>query len=99
LFGKVTENQLLCVAKQNPSNMLRHKDTVILSEIKGFFTTSEKAIETILSFMSSMTFSDKQVGFPQAANLHYNNYSKFVLLMLFPFFDIQDASHHASRLF
>jgi hypothetical protein len=74
--------------------MLRHKDTVILSEIKDFFTTSEKAIETILSFMSSLTFSDKQLGLTPTANLHYNNYSKFVLLLLFPFFDIQDASHY-----
>ncbi len=80
--------------------MLRHKDTVILSEIKDFFTTSEKAIDTILSFMSSLTFSDKQVGFAQAVNLRYNNYSKFVLLLLFPFFDIQDASHYCeSALF
>lgn len=74
--------------------MLRHKDTVILSEIKDFFTSSEKAMETILSFMSSLTFSDKQFGFPQAANLQYQNYGKFVLLLLFPFFDIQDASHY-----
>lgn len=74
--------------------MLRYKDTVILSEIKDFFTTSEKAIETILSFMSSLTFSDKQFGFSQAVNLRYQNYSKFVLLILFPFFDIQDASHY-----
>lgn len=79
--------------------MLRHKDTVILSEIKDFFTTSEKAIETILSFMSSLTFSDKQVGFPQAVNLRYNNYSKLVLLLLFPFFDIQDASHYCELAF
>ena len=74
--------------------MLRHKDTVILSEIKDFFTTSEKAIETILSFMSSLTFSDKQLGLTPTSNLHYNNYSKFVLLLLFPFFDIKDASHY-----
>ena len=74
--------------------MLRHKDTIILSEIKGFFTTSEKAIETILSFMSSLTFSDKQFGLTPTSNLRYNNYSKFVLLLLFPFFNIQDASHY-----
>ena len=79
--------------------MLRHKDTVILSEIKDFFTTSEKAIETILSFMSSLTFSDKQFGFTQAINLRYNNYNKFVLLLLFPFFDIKDVLIFASRLF
>ena len=74
--------------------MLRHKDTVILSEIKDFFTTSEKAIETILSFMSSLTFSDKQFGFTQGVNFRYQNYCKLVLLLLFPFFDIQDASHY-----
>ena len=100
LFGKVAENQYLCVAKQTQNNMLRHKDTIILSEIKGFFTTSEKAIETILSFMSSLTFSDKQFGLTPTSNLRYNNYSKFVLLLLFPFFDIQDASHYVdSALF
>jgi hypothetical protein len=79
--------------------MLRHKDTVILSEIKGFFTTSEKAIETILSFMSSLTFSDKQFGITPKSNLRYNNYSKFVLLLLFPFFDIQDPSHYIDSVF
>jgi hypothetical protein len=78
--------------------MLRHKDTIILSEIKGFFTTSEKAIETILSFMSSLTFSDKQFGLTPPSNLRYNNYSKFVLLLLFPFFDIQDASHYVDSV-
>ncbi len=76
--------------------MLRHKDITILSEIKDFFTTSEKAIETILSFMSSLTFSDKKFGFPQAVNAKYNSYSKLILLMLFPFFEIKDSYHYSN---
>jgi hypothetical protein len=66
--------------------MLQHKDKIILSEIKGFFTSSEKAMETIFSFISSLTFLDKKYGFSEADNLKYTNYTKLVLLILFPFF-------------
>jgi hypothetical protein len=76
------------------NNMLRHKDTIILSEIKGFFTSSEKAMETIFSFMRSLTFSDKRLGFPQANNLQYSNHNKLVLLLLFPFFEIKTSWHY-----
>lgn len=75
--------------------MLRHKDTIILSEIKGFFTSSEKAMETIFSFISSLTFSDKKFGFSQAGNLKYSNRTKLVLLLPFPFFDIKTTWHFA----
>ena len=46
--------------------MLQHKDKIILSEIKGFFTSSEKAMETIFSFISSLIFLDKKYGFSEA---------------------------------
>jgi len=75
--------------------MLRHKDTTILSEINSFFTSSEKAIETIFSFMRSLTFSDKKHGFPQVCNLKYNTYSKLVLLLLFPIFEIKTSWHYS----
>ena len=75
--------------------MLRHKDTIILSEINGFFTSSEKAMETIFSFIRSLTFSDKKFGFSQANNLKYSNHNKLVLLLLFPFFDIKTSWHYA----
>ena len=75
--------------------MLQHKDKIILSEIKGFFTSSEKAMETIFSFISSLTFLDKKYGFSEADNLKYTNYTKLVLLMLFPFFEIKSAWHYA----
>jgi len=75
--------------------MLRHKDTIILSEINSFFTSSEKAMETIFSFIRSLTFSDKRLGFPQANNLKYSNHNKLVLLLLFPFFEIKSSWHYA----
>jgi hypothetical protein len=75
--------------------MLQHKDITILSEINGFFTSSEKAMETIFSFLRSLTFSDKRFGFPQADNQKYSNPSKLVLLLLFPFFEIKTSWHYA----
>lgn len=75
--------------------MLRHKDTIILSEINSFFTSSEKAMETIFSFIRSLTFSDKRLGFPQASNLKYSNHNKLALLLLFPFFEIKTSWHYA----
>jgi hypothetical protein len=80
--------------------MLRHKDTIILSEINSFFTASEKAMETIFSFMSSLTFSDKKFGFPVANNLKCFNYSKLMLFLLFPFFEVKSSWHYTdSALF
>jgi hypothetical protein len=75
--------------------MLRHKDTIILSEINSFFTSSEKAMETIFSFIRSLTFSDKRLGFSQANNLKFSNHNKLVLLLLFPFFEIKSSWHYA----
>lgn len=75
--------------------MLQHKDRIILSEIKDFFTSSEKAMETIFGFVSSLTFSDKRYGFSEACNFKYTNYTKFVLLLLFPFFEVKTSWHYA----
>ena len=80
--------------------MLRHKDTIILSEINSFFTSSEKAMETIFSFMRSLTFSDKKLGFSGANNLKFSNHNKLALLLLFPFFEIKTSWNYAdSALF
>jgi len=78
--------------------MLRDKDTIILSEIKDFFTSSEKAMETIFGFIRSLTFSDKRFGFSQAGNFLYSNHNKLVLLLLFPFFDIKTSWHYVDSV-
>ena len=73
--------------------MLPNKDTTILSEINDFFTTSEKAIASILSILSSLKISDKFFGKLDACNFKYRQIDKLTLLLLFPFFEIKDASH------
>ncbi|MGC9151841.1 MAG: IS4 family transposase [Microbacter sp.] len=75
--------------------MLQYKDTTILSEINSFFTSSEKAMEIIFSFIRSLTFSDKRHGFSGANNLKFSNHNKLVLLLLFPFFEIKNSRHYA----
>jgi len=80
--------------------MLRHKDTKVLSEINSFFTSSEKAMETIFSTLKSLTLFNTRFGFSQANNLKYSNENKILLLLLFPFFEIKTSWHYAdSALF
>lgn len=80
--------------------MLQNKGTTIVSEVKDFFTSSEKAINTILTVLSSLTLSEKQFGIESKCNNGVRNINKFVLLMLFPFFEVKDAwSYGVSTLF
>ena len=76
--------------------MLQHKDISKLSEINTFFISSEKAIETILRFTRSLTFSDKRYGFSQSCNLIYSNYCKILLVLLFPIFDIKSSADYSN---
>lgn len=73
--------------------MLLSKDTTILSELKDFFTTSEKAIDSIFRVLHSIRVSEKQFFKNDACNVKYRSFDKLTLLLLFPFFDIKDASH------
>ncbi|MBW6484508.1 MAG: transposase [Vicingaceae bacterium] len=80
--------------------MLRNKDTTIVSEIKDFFTTREKAIQTILTVMSSLNLTEQQFGIENKNNQTYKNINKLLLLVLFPFFEVKDAwSYHQSCLY
>ena len=76
--------------------MLHHKDTTIVSEIKGFFTSAEKAVLLILDILSSLKFSDKNFGFSTACNLQFSSRLKLLLLIIFPFFQVKDPSAYAS---
>jgi len=71
--------------------MLQNKSTTIVSEVKDFFTTSEKAIHTILTVLGSLTLSEKQFGIGSKCNNGFKNINKLLLLVLFPFFDINSA--------
>lgn len=72
--------------------MLRNKDTTILSEINGFFTTSEKAIVSIFRILHSMQLNEKLFFKNDACNVMYRSVDKLTLLLLFPIFEIKNAS-------
>lgn len=73
--------------------MLQSKDTTMVSEIKSFFTSQQKAMDTIFRIISGLSLSRcKFIETKQANNL-YLNHNKLILLLLFPFFSIKDASH------
>jgi hypothetical protein len=74
--------------------MLQNKSTTIVSDVKDFFTSSEKAIHTILTILSSLTLSEKRLGFESKNNNAYKNINKLFLLLLFPFFEVKDAWHY-----
>jgi hypothetical protein len=69
--------------------MLPDKSTTILSEVKDFFTTSEKAIYTVLTILSSLTLSEKHLGIESKINNKHRNINKLLLVVLFPFFEVK----------
>ena len=71
--------------------MLQNKSITIVSEVKDFFTSSEKALYTILELLSSLTLSEKRLGIESKCNNVYQNINKLLLVVLFPFFDVKDA--------
>jgi predicted nucleic acid-binding protein len=74
--------------------MLPNKSTTIVSEVKDFFTSSEKAIYTVLTILSSLTLSEKHLGIESKSNNKHKNINKVLLVMLFLFFEIKDSWHY-----
>lgn len=74
--------------------MLPNKSTTIVSEVKDFFTSSEKAIHTVLTILSSLTLSEKQFGIESKFNNKHKNSNKLLLVVMFPFFEVKDAWHY-----
>lgn len=80
--------------------MLPNKSTTIVSEVKDFFTSSEKAIHTVLTLLSSLTLSEKHLGIESKSNNKHKNINKLLLVVLFPFFEVKDCWHYGqSRLY
>jgi hypothetical protein len=71
--------------------MLHNENTTIISDVKDFFTSSEKAIHTILTTLSSLKLSENQNGLENPSNNEYRNIHKLLLVLIFPFFEIKDA--------
>ena len=80
LFCKTNKSRY--AAKQKRNNRFRGK---------RLFTSNEKAINTILTVLSSLTLSEKQFEIESKCNNGYKNINKLLLIVLFPFFDVQVA--------
>jgi hypothetical protein len=74
--------------------MLRHKSTTIISELNNYFSSSEKAIQTLFTVLGSLKISDKMFRNIDKNNSQYSGFQKFILLILFPLFEINDISHY-----
>jgi hypothetical protein len=73
--------------------MLQYKSNELLGEIQKKFTEKEKIFQTLLSIVQSLKISDKNFTNIDKVNTRYSGFMKFVLLILFPLFEIKDISH------
>lgn len=71
--------------------MLPNKSTTILSEIKGFFTSSEKASNAIFNTLSFLKFSDQKFDLPNDIRDYYSKSDVVMLMLLFPLLQIRNA--------
>lgn len=74
--------------------MLHRKNTPIISEIKTFFTSNEKAMMTMFNFIEGLGLSKIKIKLPDSANSKYSHLQKLMLLLIFPFFEVNDPSHY-----
>jgi len=59
--------------------MLQNKDTIIVSELKDFFTSNEKAINSIFTLLSSLKLSEKYLGIESKNNNEVRDINKLFL--------------------
>lgn len=74
--------------------MLQHKSTTIISELQKYFSSSEKTIQTLFTELRSLKISDRQFQCIDKINSKHAGFQKFILLILFPLFEIKDISHY-----
>lgn len=98
LFYQIPVNQYLYGVKQKHYNMLPSKDTTILSEINNFFTSSEKAIETVFSTLGSLKLSESQFFIKEKPNNTYKDTDKLLLMLLFPLFKIKSGYEYKTSV-
>jgi hypothetical protein len=74
--------------------MLQHKSTKIISELKNYFSSNEKIFQTLFTVLCSLKISDKQFMYVNKINSQYSGCQKFILLILFPLFDLKHISDY-----
>jgi hypothetical protein len=80
--------------KQKQKIMLQHKSTKIISELKNYFSSNEKSVQTLFTELRALKLSDKMFQSVDKINSQSCGFQKFILLILFPLFEIKDISHY-----
>jgi hypothetical protein len=73
--------------------MLHDKSTKLISELKIYFSSNEKSIQTLFRELCSLKLSGKVFAATDKINSQYTGLQKLLCLMLFPLFDVKDISH------
>ena len=73
--------------------MLRYKSTTIISDIKDFFTSDEKAVNSLITLLQSVSFSLSDIfKSVDKNNSQYSGMQKLIILLFFLFFEIKNSS-------
>jgi len=90
-------------SNKNNITMLRRKDTTNISEITGFFTSSEKVCRTVLWIIRSLNLDSKQLKSSEGDRSTYSSGNILTLLLLFPLFKLSNVRAYSqstlSKLF
>jgi hypothetical protein len=78
--------------------MLRHKSTTTISELKKYFGSNEKSVQTLLTVLRSLRLSGKTFQAVDKINSRYSGLQKFMLLIPFPLFEVKDISHYKESI-
>jgi hypothetical protein len=74
--------------------MLHDKGTKLISELKTYFSSSDKSIQTLFTVLRSLRLSVSVFQSVDKINSQYSGLQKLILLLLFPLFDVKDVSHY-----
>lgn len=88
------------IVLSNQSNiaMLRSKDTINISELNGFFTSSEKVCQTVLWIIRSLNLDSKQLRQSDDNRLKYSSGNVLALLLLFPLFQLSNVRAYSQSV-
>ena len=78
--------------------MLRSKDTTNISELNGFFTSSEKVCQTVLWIIRSLNLDSKQLRSSDGNRSTYSSGNILALLLLFPLFQLSNVRAYSQSV-
>jgi hypothetical protein len=61
---------------------------------QNYFSSNEKSVQTLFTELCSLKISDRQFRAVDKINSQYTGYQKFILLILFPLFDVKQISDY-----